>query len=507
MFELAYFKENDEFKEVFILGKEKKQYFILNPDTEEYSWIGSDDIILMQERKITKDEALGIITGDILLEEFNIKPYEELKVIGGKFKLTFKELVQAAHQLVVVENIDCWLELFHNAVDSGSLNLWDKNELIYHVVINHILNERYPENVLDITEYILDIVKNIELPLKDIFTLPEDKLLILKEAFEKDKEYNEDLNEACFTFLNDSEFDDNLDVILIRAYSYYGGNSFCPCDYKKAEENLLKLVDNGNTYAANSLGYIYYYGRVNDGVPQYDLAYKYFTISALDKEPEAIYKLSDMFKNGYYVSKNYELAARLLDDIYFPQLNSLENGYNNKFADIALRMGLMCENGYYFQENKEIAMLYYVLAKAAMIIRGKYYPQFGDYSVNKVINESIERVNFKYSRNENKGRILSLFSNHNNYTMSAKLNKAQETVVTLKNINDNRKLVCDINKRKYYFTNKVAVIINSKHQFDLDMFNDLEMDVNSECIHFKKDGTVVIALALSDIKVKVYNEL
>ena len=48
------------------------------------------------------------------------------------------------------------------------------------------------------------------------------------------------------------------------------------CTNADGEDYWYGEYENGDTFAANSLGYIYYYGRVNNGIPEYDKAYKYF---------------------------------------------------------------------------------------------------------------------------------------------------------------------------------------------------------------------------------------
>ena len=60
------------------------------------------------------------------------------------------------------------------------------------------------------------------------------------------------------------------------SYIYYLGEAGIKQDFKKSEKYLLKYYKKtGNSDIANTLGYIYYYGRVNAGKPQYDKAYKY----------------------------------------------------------------------------------------------------------------------------------------------------------------------------------------------------------------------------------------
>ena len=92
---------------------------------------------------------------------------------------------------------------------------------------------------------------------------------------------------------------------MIRGYCYYCGTSVYPNDWIKARDAFIEYYQlSGDPYAANTLGYIYYYGRCNGGVPEYDLAFRYFSIGHAYGCYESTYKLADMFVHGYSVVKN-----------------------------------------------------------------------------------------------------------------------------------------------------------------------------------------------------------
>ena len=100
------------------------------------------------------------------------------------------------------------------------------------------------------------------------------------------------------------------------AYASYGGNNVFPENWKKSEECLLRLIelsDAPNPAYYNTLGYIYYYGRTTNRVPQYEKAYQYFSIAAIDGLFEATYKTADMLIAGKGVPKNIP-AAVISDD-------------------------------------------------------------------------------------------------------------------------------------------------------------------------------------------------
>lgn len=185
---------------------------------------------------------------------------------------------------------------------------------------------------------------------------------------------------------------DNLEALEFKGYSCYEGKDIYAQDWDESKRCLLKIFEKTcRPEIANSLGYIAYYGRCNNGVPQYDEAFRYFSIGAAAKLCESQYKLADMFYHGYSVPENKELAQEIYSDLYesakkdfiaYPDMN-------NKFADLALRMCTVASEGEF--PDWRGAYIYALEAKYAIGLRKKlnYY---GDSSVEKAINEKIEQL-------------------------------------------------------------------------------------------------------------------
>ena len=68
----------------------------------------------------------------------------------------------------------------------------------------------------------------------------------------------------------------------------------------------------GNEEANICLGYIWYYGRT--GTVDYKKAFEYYL--GAPHHINALYKVADMYKNGYYVEKNYDKYKEIIEDIY-----------------------------------------------------------------------------------------------------------------------------------------------------------------------------------------------
>ena len=89
-------------------------------------------------------------------------------------------------------------------------------------------------------------------------------------------------------------------ALHIKGYACYGGNRLYPCDWAVSRDCMIRLFEKyDNPQYANTLGYIYYYGRCSGGVPEYDKAFHYFGIAAANGLYEGMYKLADMYAHGY----------------------------------------------------------------------------------------------------------------------------------------------------------------------------------------------------------------
>ena len=62
------------------------------------------------------------------------------------------------------------------------------------------------------------------------------------------------------------------------------------------------------------LGYIWYYGRT--GEKNYEKAFYYYNRAAEAGDMNAAYKVADMYKNGYYVEKNFEKYREIVEKLY-----------------------------------------------------------------------------------------------------------------------------------------------------------------------------------------------
>ena len=117
---------------------------------------------------------------------------------------------------------------------------------------------------------------------------------------------------------------------------YYTGN-IVEQNYKKAYELYKIAADAGILRAICNCGYCFYYSRHQE--IDYAKAYEYFSLGALlHNDANCLYKLGDMYLNGYFVTKNENYAFILYQRaLYCAQENDKDNGYC--IADAQMRVG------------------------------------------------------------------------------------------------------------------------------------------------------------------------
>lgn len=180
-----------------------------------------------------------------------------------------------------------------------------------------------------------------------------------------------------------------------KAYACYGkGNAVYGQNWPASLECLVKLMDlEPDPQIANTLGYMYYYGRCTDGVPEYDKAFYYFSIGAAGWFYESRYKLADMYKHGYGVAKNPKAVSAIIWELYEEQLKKILKGeFRSNFADVALRAGNIWKEGINCCSSADNAYYYYLQAQYAIRMRMLAEDNYGDQKVAAGIEQAIEEI-------------------------------------------------------------------------------------------------------------------
>lgn len=177
----------------------------------------------------------------------------------------------------------------------------------------------------------------------------------------------------------------NATAALNLGTFYYNGR-FVGRDYKKAFELYKIAADAGEIRAICNCGYCFYYGR-HERI-DYAKAYEYFSLGALlYDDANCLYKLGDMYINGYGVTQN-ELYAYIL---YNRALNiSIKDEDYYCIGDAQFRLGKCLLYGKGTEQDAEQAheMLSYALLNFYKRRKNDSYVSGLIKSTKKLLNEA-----------------------------------------------------------------------------------------------------------------------
>lgn len=173
----------------------------------------------------------------------------------------------------------------------------------------------------------------------------------------------------------------DVEVALdLKGYACYNGGRLYEQDWQAARdcfERLVKISD--NPYYANTLGYIYYYGRT--GTPNYEKALQLFQFAAMHGNAESLYKLGDMYRNGYGVEKRQGVAFAIYQRVYEATRATFIEQPDGNFADAAIRMGDAYRDGIGITHDRVKAYAYYLEADCAARRRAEQTSFWGAHNV------------------------------------------------------------------------------------------------------------------------------
>lgn len=178
----------------------------------------------------------------------------------------------------------------------------------------------------------------------------------------------------------------NKSAALDLAHLYYNGE-FVDQDYVKAAGLYKIAADAGILKGIRNLGYCFYYGRHQE--KDYSKAYEYFSKGALlYNDANCLYKLGDMFLNGYFVEENEIYAYTLFKRAYEAGKDDEDSLYC--MADILYRLGKSYIYGIGVEQDYHQGYQYLVDSLKGFYERRKADPFIGDLitGLKKLIRET-----------------------------------------------------------------------------------------------------------------------
>lgn len=162
---------------------------------------------------------------------------------------------------------------------------------------------------------------------------------------------------------------------------YYSGNRGFEQSFRKAMALYNMAAEHGNRQAQENLGYCYYYGR--DVEVDYQKAFHYFALGAFDGYLISLYKIGDMYLNGYYVKKN-EREAFFIYNRCLQMASDEDTKYIS--GPVHLRLGNMYLDGIGTERDPQQALLHFNIAEIMLL----QMIQDGIYMYKKSLRDAIE---------------------------------------------------------------------------------------------------------------------
>lgn len=145
----------------------------------------------------------------------------------------------------------------------------------------------------------------------------------------------------------------------------------------------------GYEEADECLGYIWYYGRT--GEKDYEKAFRYYSKAMARGNINATYKVADMYKNGYFVGKDYEKYVSMIEALY-PRVKYARS-LGDPLPEIYTRLARIRVE----QDRPDEAVGLYLRAKDFLAQRLSYNAFFGHLNVMKwLIDALYELIEFDY---------------------------------------------------------------------------------------------------------------
>ncbi len=201
--------------------------------------------------------------------------------------------------------------------------------------------------------------------------------------FDKRKKPSED---EIFMFTEAMDFlikelNDPADMLYLGGY-YYEQKRF---DLALKYYEMAASFDYDPAYEC--LGYIWYYGRT--GQRDYEKAFGYFSKLMEKGDLVATYKVADMYKNGYFVEKDYAKYCEIIEDLY-PKVVNCRNLFD-PVPEVFTRLARIRKE----EGRLEDAANLYLRAKDFLAQRIRYNAFFGNLNIMKwLIDDLYEIIEF-----------------------------------------------------------------------------------------------------------------
>ena len=201
-------------------------------------------------------------------------------------------------------------------------------------------------NIRICRDYIDSYLVNKNVPLRDRTFTDIDKWRFLNSIdISSVAELEGDELFLCRRFSEELSSQNDTTALLIKGLSCYFGNVLYPKDMAAAEENLSSLYRiSGDPFAAGLLGNICIEG-LNNGRPDFDSAFRYYSAAAASDDIHSMMMLSTMYSDGLGCTKSVRAAHDVVFRAYtLARRDFSPDAGHDDFAGCAFMLARLCSD-------------------------------------------------------------------------------------------------------------------------------------------------------------------
>ena len=169
-----------------------------------------------------------------------------------------------------------------------------------------------------------------------------------------------------------------------RYMMHLGGYYYEQKQFDLALKYYEMAAERGSLDADVCLGYIWYYGRT--GERNFEKAFHYYTKGMEAGDLQCAYKIADMYRNGYFVEKDYARYCEIIENLY-PKVKDAAY-VNEPLPEIFTRLARIRMEQKRFDEAEDLLLS----AKDFLAERICHHPFFGDLNIMKWLVEDLYKL-------------------------------------------------------------------------------------------------------------------
>ncbi|MCR5618275.1 MAG: hypothetical protein K6F83_08305 [Clostridiales bacterium] len=311
-------------------------------------------------------------------------------------------------------------------------------------------------------------------------------------------------------FVNELAKNGDFYGVRAKGFSLLFGNVCFKKDIAAAKRLFLDIYEKDEDPRTASLLGDMYYGSF-DGLPDYQKAFQYYSVSGFDGNPDSLLKIAGMMSTGQGVVKNERVAKSIVMNLFDQTYQEFcRRNFSGSFAETSLMLADFCNKGIDGKRDPNEAFKYVNIARYAMNRRFEEYRSPVDEATMEVITALYKDLSSEIGTDPTASSVISEVPNllltamTDRYQVHVEVRSAKNElkIVTRRIRKDGEEKpagifldfplieVCELKDQveEYLPRNSVIVIRNGKRSFVTD---EMIFDTKAKVCEFRHKGREV----------------